>query len=192
MNHLVVAAVATLVAVPALAHEQRELGAHVHGAGHLDLAFEGNQVAMELRAPGADIVGFEHAATSAEDRAAVDAAVARLAGPLDLFVLPEAAGCTVTRASAQLVSDGDHDDDEHAHEHDHGHAEEAHAAGHSEFHAEYLLTCADPAAINRIEFAFFDAFPNALELEVQLISGRGARSFKVERDAPVLDLAGLI
>jgi hypothetical protein len=54
-----------------------------------------------------------------------------------------------------------------------------------------LLTCADPAAITEIAFAYFDRFPNALEVEVQIVSNAGATSFEVERNAPTLDLRGM-
>ena len=183
------------------AQETRDLGAHEHGHSSLNIAIENGQIAMELEAPGADIVGFEYAAETAEDRAKLDAAIATLSKPLSLFVLPAAAGCTVTSSSAGLIG-GHHDDhDDHAHN-DHAkeegddHAHDDHAkeeeAGHTEFHAEYLLTCADPSAVNRIEFAFFKAFPNAQEVEVQMISDKGSQGFEVERDAPVLDLSGLI
>ena len=197
-------ALTAVVATPAFAQEARQLNAHEHGVGQLDIAFDGDQIAMELHAPGADIVGFEYGAESAEDRAAVDAAVAALAKPLDLFVLTEAAGCSIVNASAGLESeeehdahDDDHDDDHAANEGSHddhadeGHENEADEADHTEFHAEYLLTCADPSAVTDITFAYFDAFPNALEVEVQVISDTGATSFEVERDAPTLDLRGL-
>ena len=194
-------ALTAVVATPAFAQEARQLNAHEHGVGQLDIAFDGDQIAMELHAPGADIVGFEYGAESAEDRAAVDAAVAALAKPLDLFVLTEAAGCSIVNASAGLESeeehdahDDDHDDDHAADEDSHDdHADEGHEdeADHTEFHAEYLLTCADPSAVTDITFAFFDAFPNALEVEVQVISDTGATSFEVERDAPTLDLRGM-
>ena len=194
-------ALTAVVATPAFAQEARQLNAHEHGVGQLDIAFDGDQIAMELHAPGADIVGFEYGAESAEDRAAVDAAVAALAKPLDLFVLTEAAGCSIVNASAGLESeeehdahDDDHDDDHAADEGSHDdHADEGHEneADHTEFHAEYLLTCADPSAVTNITFAYFDAFPNALEVEVQVISDTGATSFEVERDAPTLDLRGM-
>jgi hypothetical protein len=45
--------------------------------------------------------------------------------------------------------------------------------------------------VTYITFAYFDAFPNALEVEVQVISDTGATSFEVERDAPTLDLRGM-
>lgn len=184
--------VATAITVtPVLAEENRQLDAHEHGVGQLDMAFDGMQIAMELHAPGADIVGFEYEAESAQDRAAVDAAVATLAGPLGLFELPDAADCSVVQATAGLESEEEHDeheDDDHAEEEHEDHANEA---GHTEFHAEYLLTCANPTAITDINFAYFDSFPNALEVEVQVITAAGATSFEVERDAPTLDLRGM-
>ncbi len=208
MKILPFALLTSLTAAAAYAEETRQLDAHEHGVGQLDIAFEGSQIAMELHAPGADIVGFEYAAESAGDRAKVDNAVAMLARPLDLFSLPEAAGCSVVQASAELESEAahegheenhahdDHSHDEHAHEDHAEHTGEDHAAhseksGHTEFHAEYLLNCADPAAASVIEFAYFATFPNALELEVQVISNTGASAFEVTRDAPVLDLRGM-
>lgn len=189
-----------ITATPVIAEETRQLDAHEHGVGQLDIAIDGQQIAMELHAPGADIVGFEYAAESAKDLAAVDAAVAKLSAPLALFVLPEAAGCRIVEASAGLESDEEHEEhgDEHADdEHDeHGHDDDGHddhadEAGHTEFHAEYLLNCAEPSAITGINFAYFGSFPNALEVEVQIITDTGATSFEVERDAPTLDLTGL-
>lgn len=178
MTRLSVLFLSAFAAMPVLAEEKRQLDAHEHGVGALDIAFDGAQVAISLHAPGADIVGFEHAAKSPEDRAAVDAAVAVLARPLDLFVMPEAAACSVLQASAEL--EGDH------HGHDHGDSAE-----HTEFHADYMLTCGDPTAISGITFAYFEAFPNARELEIQIISGTGATAFEVERDTPTLDLRTL-
>lgn len=197
MKILPLLALSAITAGPALAEETRQLDAHEHGVGQLDIAFDGKQIAMELHAPGADIVGFEYAPESAKDRAAVDGAVAKLAQPLVLFAFPEAAGCSVVQASAELESEDDHDD--HGHEEDHGHddhkdedhADHADETSHTEFHAEYLLTCADPASASEITFAYFDAFPNALEVEVQIISANGATAFEVEREAPTLDLRGM-
>lgn len=202
----------TLIAAPALAEESRELDAHEHGVGALNIAFEGNTIAMEFHAPGADIVGFEYEAKSAQDRAAIDAAVASLAKPLDLFILPAAAECSVTQASAELESEDAHDDhgheehaegkkhDDHDHEEhaegekhdDHDHEEHAESeASHTEFHAEYTLTCGNPSAASQITFAYFETFKNALEVEVQVVTASGAQAFEVERDEPTLDLRGM-
>ena len=196
-------ALSTLAALPALAQETRQLDSHEHGVGQLDIAIDGSQVAMELHAPGADIVGFEYGAESDGDIAKVDAALMILAQPLDLFVVPDAAQCIVVDARAELESEDEHDDHEDGDE-DHGdedHAEDGHddhegedhveEAGHTEFHAEYLLECGDITALSEISFAYFTAFPDALEVEVQVISDQGATALEVERDAPMLDLSNL-
>ena len=202
-------ALIALLASPAFAEGSREQGAHEHGLGALNIAVDGSTIAMEFHAPGADIVGFEYAAETAEDRAAIDAAVATLAKPLDLFVFPAAAECSVTKASAGLELESEdhaehgHDDHDEHDEHDDHAKEDAHAdhddhsdhadaeQGHTEFHAEYVLTCGNPDAINQIEFAYFAAFENALELDVQILNSSGAQAFEVPRDAPVLDLRGM-
>lgn len=226
---LAILLISTTLAGAALADEKRELSAHQHGVGALNIAIDGQQVVMEMRVPGADIVGFEHAAESEEDRAAIETAVATLAKPLSLFQIPAAANCSVTEVRANLVSDEDHHDhdedhadahdhddhaehdheahaehdhddhghkEEHAHDDDHAH-EEDHAEhdhggeSHSEFEADYRLTCNDPEEITEITFAYFDSFENAQALNVQLVSASGAQSAKVERASPVLDMRNL-
>lgn len=129
-----------LAATPAVAQETRQMEAHEHGSGSLNIAAEGNALAMEFRAPGADIVGFEYAPESEADQAKVAAAVEALEAPLDLFVLPEAAGCSVTETHAALELEGedahedhgDHEDhDDHGHDdHDHEAHEEEHTGEH--------------------------------------------------------------
>ena len=79
--------------------------------------------------------------------------------------------------------DEHHDDDEH-----HAGKEQ----GHTEFHAEFVLSCANPSAVRQIEFPYFSTFPNARELEVQMISDKGSTAFEVKRDKPRLDLSGMI
>ena len=199
-----VSLIALVTAFPAFAEGSRQLDAHEHGVGTLNIAIEGTTVTMMFEAPGADIVGFEHAAKSDADLATIEAAVATLGAPLDLFVVPDAAGCSVVKAQAELESEDDHDDeghddhddddhdghddDDHGDHDDEGHDDHGDEAGHTEFHAEYTLTCDSPDALTQMTFVYFAAFPNALEVEVQIITAAGAQAFEVERDAPVLNL----
>ena len=92
------------------AEEHRELGAHEHGRGTLNIAVEGNKVTMELEVPGVDIVGFEHAAKTRREKAAVEKAKTQLLAPLTLFALPASAACRVTEAKVE-VETGEHDHD---------------------------------------------------------------------------------
>ena len=143
MKHTI-SLIALLAAAPAFAEETRHLDAHEHGVSALNIAFHGRAVAMELHAPGADIVGFEHPAESDEDRAAVLAATAKLEAPLDLFIFPASAECAVSQTEVTLLGDDLHDDhhDDHAHDdhdhdaHDHDeHAHDEHA--HDEHHDDH-------------------------------------------------------
>lgn len=183
---------------PAGAGERRQLDAHEHGHGSLNIAVEGNRVAMELIAPGADIVGFEHVAKTGQQKAAVKKAKADLGKPLNLFVLPSSAGCRVTNTKISLEAEGETEKHEHGHKHDHKHdkdhaGKKAHEEEtHSEFHAEYVLNCASPKALVSIDFKYFERFPGAEELDVTLITDKGQNKYEVERDTPRLDLKGIM
>ena len=190
-----------IIASPVFSEDARQLNAHEHGIGALNIAIEAPLVVMEFHAPGADIVGFEYAAKSDADLAAISAALKTLEAPLDLFVLPKAARCAVQAVQVELESDTDHGaneedhqghDDEHDHKHeDHDdHDEQKHAAssGHTEFHAEYSLICSNIEALTQIDFAYFEVFPNSKQVALQLISQSGARAFDIKSGAPRLDL----
>ncbi|ATG37678.1 ABC-type Zn2+ transport system, periplasmic component/surface adhesin (plasmid) [Phaeobacter piscinae] len=188
---------AVVAALPALAEGTRELDAHEHGVGALNIAIEDTTVSMEFEAPGADIVGFEYTAKSEADISAVNAALATLSSPLQLFAVPDSALCSMVDAHAALAGGEEHEDhaDEHAHE-EHEHEEhgsdhnDSHAehAAHSEFHANYILDCAKPEALSNMTFAYFTAFPHAQSVDVQVIKSTGARAYQVDRNAPVLNL----
>ena len=178
------------VATPSLAaDEHRELGAHEHGSGTLNIAVEGSKVTMELEAPGADIVGFEHAAKTRREKTEVEKAKTQLAAPLALFALPASAACRVTEAKVEIETGG----------HDHDAKAEAKGGktatkedGHSEFHAEYALECAAPGNLTAIEFGYFRAFAGARKLTVNVITPKGQSKFEVTRASPSLSLAGMI
>jgi hypothetical protein len=212
MKTLSLLTIAAVMGAPTFAQDTRQAESHEHGVGQLDIAIEGTKVSMELHAPGADIVGFEYAPKSEADHNIIDAAVAKLSKPMDLIGLPTSAGCSVLEASAELEGedehsdhDDEHKDDEHADEHDDDHKDDEHTdehadhedegeeENHTEFHAEYLFECGElnSATLTEITFPYFEAFPNAKELELQVISEKGATAFEVERDTPSVNLSGL-
>ena len=116
-NAFVFAGIVTCIAFSAAAEEHRQLGAHVHGHGRLNIAIEDKTVSIELEAPGADIVGFEHEAATRAQSAAIEKAKATLASGLSLFTPAAAAGCTQNASKVSIEA-------EHEHEHEH-HAEGA-------------------------------------------------------------------
>ena len=162
---------------------------HVHGQGRINIAIEGDRLFMELESPGADIVGFEHAASSAGEKAMVAAAIEQLDDPMQLLRFDPAAACEVRQASASLEGYEDEHEEHDEQETRAGHDEHADQEAHGSFIAEYEFACADMNELEFIEFRYFDRFVNAQSLEVVLIDGRGQRRLEVERTDPVLRLA---
>ncbi|MBQ4678368.1 DUF2796 domain-containing protein [Aeromonas hydrophila] len=156
-------------------HDSHGHGAHEHGHGHLNLVLDGNQLMIELQAPAADLVGFEHAAKSDEEKAQYAQAVAQLKQPDALFRFDPAAGCKLTQQELQAAKE-DHD---HDHDHDHQksdgkHDEHQHDdAGHADMGAMYTYTCATPAKLTGLEATLFSVYPSLEKLSVQGILPSG-------------------
>lgn len=163
--------------------------AHEHGSAALNFAVEDDGVEMELTAPGADIVGFEHAPGSDEDRTAVRDAVA--AFQQGLFRLPDAAGCELEAVGiySSLLPDGEpvhvgehHHDDDHGSDHD-DHAKDGdHGGEHAEFRVHYHYECKDASAVTGFDTSYFNSFPNARELDVSAITATGQAAAELTGD----------
>jgi uncharacterized protein DUF2796 len=188
-----------LAAASAAGHaQQRQAGAHEHGRGTVNIALEGTRLSMELEAPGADIVGFEHKAKTQKQKAAIEKAEAQLEAADALFQLPAAAGC-VLEASRVGIESGDHD-----HEHganndgDKAHGAKGDAKGehaddaHSSFRAEYAFECKAPASLTSIAFGYFKVFAGAQKLDVTVITPKQQSRFEVTRAKPRIDLVGMM
>ena len=174
---------------------------HVHGQGQVGMAIDQNLISMTLESPGADIVGFEHEARTAEEKTAVTEALKQLSDPMFVIQLPANASCKVVQASSEVTSENgdeghadheehaDHDDhDDHEEHADHDDHEKHENEAHGSFIAEYQLECATIAAIDSIKFVYFDHFRNAQSLMVVLIDKNGQHRHEISRDNPILYL----
>ena len=186
---------------------------HVHGQGQVGMAIDQNLISMTLESPGADIVGFEHEARTAEEKTTVTEALKHLSDPMFVIQLPANASCKVVQASSEVTSENgdeghadhekhkdhdeheehaDHDDHEKHEDHDeheeHADHEEHENEAHGSFIAEYQLECATIAAIDSIKFVYFDHFRNAQSLIVVLIDKNGQHRHEISRDNPILYL----
>jgi len=109
------------VSTNVLANEEfRSHSAHVHGQVEVNIAQDGQELLVEVTAPGADVVGFEHAPETAEQKKVFEQAIAQLNKPDELFSFNNAS-CTLKFKSVTNTLEGDHDDHE-GHDHaEHGH-----------------------------------------------------------------------
>ncbi|WP_052880343.1 zinc uptake protein ZrgA [Vibrio coralliirubri] len=136
------------VSTNVLANEEfRSHDAHVHGQVEVNIAQDGQELLVEVTAPGADVVGFEHAPETAEQKKVFEQAIAQLNKPEELFSFNNAS-CTLKFKSVANTLEGDHDDHEghdhaeHGHDdhegHDHAdHAEHGHDDHKDHDHAEH-------------------------------------------------------
>jgi len=170
-------------------HEHGSLGAHEHGVGRLNAVLDGQALELELDSPAMNLVGFEHAATSAADKAKVAAARKQLENPLALFNLPKAAGCVIStqELNSPLFGDkpeADHDDDD---DHDAKDGAHEHHHDHSEIHAHYQFTCATPTALSNLDLTqVFKTFPATQKIQVQLFGPSGQQGVEATPQAATL------
>ncbi|MBM97356.1 MAG: hypothetical protein CMI09_16075 [Oceanospirillaceae bacterium] len=166
-------------------HEQRS---HVHGVAELMLAQEGNELEIMLESPAANIVGFEHKASSEEQIAAVERAEALLNAPLQLFVFN--GDCKVHETELDMESvepeehghhahedehDHEHKDHhaEHKHDHDHDDDHKGHASSHGEISAHYHFDCQSGADVTSVTLNLKQHFPAIETLSVSWITEQG-------------------
>ncbi|MCD7061027.1 ZrgA family zinc uptake protein [Pelagibacterium xiamenense] len=205
MRAIIFASPALLTGV-AFAQDHRQLGSHIHGSGSLDIAIEGDHIALALEAPAFDVVGFETEATSEAQREAIDRAREYLSDPLDLWGITESAGCGVETNDVSLMQshDSHSDSDDHAHdeEHDHGHeheheddhdddhdhVDEHEEAVHSSVAANVELHCEQIGNLTTLEPVYFEHFANAEELAVRIVSDSGQATVEISRDRPSISL----
>ncbi|MGY3568599.1 zinc uptake protein ZrgA [Vibrio paucivorans] len=100
----------------------RQHDAHAHGHVELNIVQDGNELLMEFTAPGADVVGFEHAPKNEEQKALMSDTIAKLEQANNVITLTSAANCHIETASVSHTLGGDdHSDHDHNHDHDHDH-----------------------------------------------------------------------
>ncbi|WP_339438544.1 MULTISPECIES: DUF2796 domain-containing protein [unclassified Pseudomonas] len=168
-------------------HEHGSLGAHEHGVGRLNAVLDGQALELELDSPAMNLVGFEHVATSAADKAKVAAARKQLENPVALFNLPKAAGCVVGNQELNSPLFGDKPEADHDHDHDAKDGAHEHHHDHSEIHAHYQFTCATPTALSNLDLSqVFKTFPATQKIQVQLIGPSGQQGVEATATAATL------
>lgn len=182
--------------------ERRELGAHEHGVAELMIAWSGSDVAIDLETPAYNILGFEYAPTSDEEKALLAESVAALEAGGLLQLSPDAE-CTLvaanveTKFSEEAHDEEGHDEDEEG-ESEEGHDEEGHdeeghdeeghdEESHSDIDVSYNLECQQPENIESLDASeLFAQFPNFEDIQVQWISDTEQSATGLTPDNPVL------
>ena len=190
MRPLLLAVALLPLAAHAHAHDEHEhgsLGKHEHGVAQLNVALDGKTLELQLDSPAMNLVGFEHAATSAADKATVATVQAQLKQPLQLLSLPASAKCSVQSVELSSPLFGDAPKAEE-HDHDDGDHDEHEGHHHADIDAHYQLTCAQPQDLATLDFApLFKRFPATQKIQVQLIGPSGQQGAELTAANPTLN-----
>ncbi|WNF47484.1 DUF2796 domain-containing protein [Pseudomonas sp. SG20056] len=164
------------------AHDHAEHGsldAHEHGAAQLNVVLDGKMLHLQLDSPAMNLVGFEHAAKSAADKAKVAAAHSQLEQPQALFGL-NAGDCNVSKQELESPLFAEHKHKEHDHE-------KSHDSEHSDIHAHYSLDCQKPEELKQLNLGeLFKRFPATEKIQVQLIGPNGQQGLELTPAQPTL------
>jgi len=159
----------------------QSLDSHEHGASELNVARLGNVLQVEFISPAFNLLGFERAPATEQERAQVAALTTQLDSSAWLFG-DALAACTMEVVMLETPAYSDHEvEDMHhdAHEDEsheaHGHEEglDAHhddqAGSHADVHIEYRFDCPTALPAN-LEILAFEQFPGIEEITVQWIT----------------------
>jgi len=151
-------------------HEKRQLGSHEHGVSTLKIAFEGQNIQMELESPANDIIGFEHLPKNNQQKAEVNHALSLLQEPNGVFIFSSEANCKIKNNKAEFE------------------VEKGEGATHAGFHVIWKIKCDHPKRLKNLETTFFKLFQNAKEIEVEIISGLGQEAIEWESSMTKIEL----
>lgn len=158
---------------------------HTHGVSRLNVAVDGNQLLIEFRAPGADIVGFEHPAETAEDRERVRRAVESLQKGAEHFLPSPEAGCRLSSAEVE-AGQAKHESGSGRGHHE-SPREAPGAERHTEFRAHYRFECRNAGRVPHIHVRLFETFSAMREIEAQYIAPGRQGSAELTPSSPVLN-----
>ena len=153
--------------------EKHEHGVHEHGRATLTVAWSNKDLAIDLQTPAYNILGFEYAPSTTEEKKRVIECVEAL--KTESLIEPSAeAKCSIIAADVQTGFGAENKSKEEK-------------TNHSDFDVFYTVKCQNPDALKAIDAGgLFAAFSNLTTLQVQWISDRGQSAQTLTPKHPIL------
>lgn len=132
-----------------------ELGAHVHGVATLQVAVDEKTMTLNFSSPLDSLLGFEHVARNAQQKAAVKNMADRLNQAGRLFIPTAEAQCKLqsVKLDSLVLAAKPAPDKE---------------GGHADLDGEFVFTCKQIDKLHDLEVLLFDAFPHLRQLKVEV------------------------
>ncbi|QEO40351.1 DUF2796 domain-containing protein [Vibrio cholerae] len=176
-------------------HQHRQHEAHVHGQVELNIAQDGHDLLLEITAPGADVVGFEHAPQDDAQKQALEKALETLHHPEKLFALSDKAQCEKREVLIKHTLGGEEYQHSHAygegeeHEHQHGEGEHDHDEHqHGSFTAQYQFHCEAVDQLKQIDTQWFQYFPSTEKIQANLLTEKQQSALQLNAKQTLIKL----
>ncbi|CAH0992375.1 hypothetical protein SIN8267_02494 [Sinobacterium norvegicum] len=154
---------------------------HLHGTAELTLALEANRLAISLASPAANIVGFEHTASSESQKQTVAQAKSLLEASSDMFTF-SGGECHLSQAAADMSALTERDEDEHHQHHD------EHQNNHSEINASYFFECQQGQKLQTVTVNLFHYFTGLETLNVSWLTDHQQGASELTANSRVIRL----
>ncbi len=143
--------------------------AHVHGSGHLSLAFDGLNGKLEFESPAGSTVGFEHLPKTDQQKNQVKETLELLKNKMpEMVVFKSELGCVFKSTDAQVKMSKE--------------------ANHSETYASFDLVCNKSPKGSEMMFQFTKIFPKLKKVEAQILIDDIQKSLNVTKSPTPLVL----
>jgi hypothetical protein len=140
---------------PAMAGEFRSRGVHEHGSATVDVAVQDATLDIALHSPAINVIGFEHAPRSADDKSALAQANRVFTSPKELFLMPAAAACASVSVTLMPIT-YEHDDKPNS--------------LHADYDVSYRFHCAHADKLGWIDIRLFEQLKGMRKIVANVVT----------------------
>lgn len=167
-------------------HEHRQHEAHVHGKAELSLLIDGDTVAIELKSPALNMLGFEHEPKTNEEKEIVEQANKKLSDYNNIISIADL-NCQVIESEIESPYESEHEEEHH--DHDHKHHDDHHGDDeHGDYYLSYSLKCENTDKLKTIEVKLFDNFDGFETIEATWINQMDIGSAELSSEQKIINL----
>jgi hypothetical protein len=140
----------------AIADEFRSRGVHEHGSATVNIAVQDATLEIALHSPAINVIGFEHAPRSPEEKDALAKANRAFGSPQGLFSIPASAACESTDVTLVPII-YEHDGDQPN-------------AVHADYDVSYRFHCAHTDQLGWIDIRLFEQMKGMRKIVASVVT----------------------
>lgn len=181
--------------------EHRHHEAHVHGSVVFNVSQQNQDILLQIKSPGDDVLGIERDLQSKAEHQLLDQTLQTLKNSSTVIEFPKAADCQqIEQKIVHNYDDDDDHDDHHEAHHDEKEAHSEHSSDHNKhdehdeheghdhksFVIEYQMKCKNASAIKNTSVQWFKHFKNTKKIQFNMMTDKKQQSVELTPEQPVV------